>query len=90
METRIGAEELIYRIRKNRRCLSRGNKQLGRDILELIVSLGGSKYLPDKDSFWDIDPAGSRVNEFELPKTSEQYLIKYDMLTKIYNAIDTW
>jgi len=86
----IGADELIYRIRKNGRANSIGNKQLGRQILDLILSLGGSKHLDDVESFWDTNPPNTMVHEFGLPKTSEQYLISYAMLPAIYAAIDSW
>lgn len=33
METRIGAGELIYRIRKNKRAISTANAKLGKEIL---------------------------------------------------------
>lgn len=90
MDIIIGAEELIYRIRKNDKALSIDNLELGRRILNLILSLGGSKHIASKESFWDIKHTGTTVNEFGLPKKSEQYLISYDLLPAIYRAIDSW
>ena len=88
METMIGADELIYRIRKNGRASGKSTAQLGREILDVILKEGGSKHIEDQESFWDTSPTARNIDRLSLPKTSEQYLINYDMLPAIYRAID--
>lgn len=90
MATMIGADELIYRIRKNGRASGKSTAQLGREILDLIVREGGSKHIDDQESFWDTSPTARNIDRLGLPKTSEQYLISYEMLPVIYREIDSW
>ena len=86
----IGADELIYRIRKNGGAVGIDNMLLGKQILTLIQSLGGSKKTPDQPSFYDTRDTATNVSENGLPKTSEQYDISYGMLPVIYTTIDSW
>lgn len=86
----IGADELIYRIRKNGGAKNIDNLQLGRKIVNLITSLKGSKYIPDQESYWDTRPGAMNVSELGLCKSSEQYKIDPSTLPNIYTTIDQW
>jgi undecaprenyl pyrophosphate synthase len=86
----IGADELIYRIRKNGGAKNIDNMRLGRRIVDLIIRLSGQKKISDHPSYWDISPNALKVSDFELPQTSEQYLITPAILPDIYQEIDQW
>jgi hypothetical protein len=90
MEIIIGADELILWLRKNGRALNITNRVLGRRILLLIESLGGTKHIDNQDSLWDISAGAHNVNELGLPQTSEQYIIPVAILPDIYRIISTW
>jgi hypothetical protein len=90
MEIIIGADELILWLRKNRKAVNVTNIQLGRRILTTIESLGGTKFLDDQESMWEIGPTARNVHDLGLPKTSEQYRIPIGILVDIYRELDTW
>lgn len=87
----IGADELIYRIRKNGGAKNVDNLHLGRRIVDLITKkYNGSKEIPDMESFWDISSNAKNINEFGLCQSSEQYKIDAKILPQLYAEIDQW
>lgn len=90
MEIIIGADELILWLRKNRKAVNVTNIQLGRRILTTIEGLGGTKFLDDQQSMWEIGSTANNVHDLGLPKTSEQYRIPILILTDIFREMDTW
>ena len=86
---RIGADELILRIRKYNDGNKLPNDQiqgLGIKIRRLIEELGGEIDKENYQSVWDDND--SAVNQFNLPKTSAQYVIDYNVLPRLYSQID--
>ena len=90
METIIGADEIILRLRKSGKANEVSNLDLGRRILNLISGLGGTRFQDNQMSHWDISLNARNVGNYGLPQTSEQYKIPYDVIKAIYEEIDTW
>ena len=89
---RIGADEIILWLRKNRIAIETPNDGitgLGSKILDLIVNqLQGRKVEDSAPSFWDAtDPS---VQQFGLPKSSAQYEISVNQLAALYLEISNW
>ena len=89
---RIGADEIILWLRKNRIAIEKPNDGitgLGSKILDLIVNqLQGRKVEDSAPSFWDAtDPS---VQQFGLPKSSAQYEISVNQLAALYQEISNW
>ena len=95
METiRIGADELILWLRKNRKAENVPNDEitgLGRRIYDLIVSeLGGHKV---EDSFpcrWETNDDAPSIDKYNLPKTAAQYEIGFDQIEELYRNLNNW
>lgn len=89
---RIGADEIILWLRKNRVAVETpndGKTGLGSKILDLIVNkLHGRKVEDSAPSFWDA--TDSSVQQFGLTKTSAQYEIRATQLVDLYLEISTW
>ena len=89
---RIGADEIILWLRKNRIANdvpNDGINGLGRRIYNLIVEqLGGRRTDESYPSYWD--ETDSRVGQLHLPKTSSQYDISITRLADLYMAISNW
>ncbi|HON03121.1 MAG TPA: hypothetical protein PLO29_07175 [Paludibacter sp.] len=89
---RIGADEIILWLRKNRLAAETPNDGitgLGVKILDLIVNkLHGRKVEDSAPSFWDA--TDTVVQQFGLPKTSAQYEINVNRLTDLYLEISNW
>lgn len=88
---RIGADEIILWLRKNRianNIPNDGISGLGVRICRLIENLGGRKINETIPSFWD--DTDSHVQQYGLPKTSAQYEINTNMLPALYAEILNW
>ena len=92
-EITIGADELILWLRKNRKQEETTTIQLGRKIVELMEKLGvdiEKDIIRDKESFWANTDKDKNIGEYGLPKTSAQYKIGIDKISKLYEAINNW
>jgi hypothetical protein len=91
---RIGADELILWLRKNKIALdvsNGGTTGLGKKIHDLIVGeLGGVKVADDFDAHWQVLMDAKKVEKFNLPKTSAQYEIKTKKIGKLDKVISKW
>ena len=90
---KIGADELILWLRKNKENLNtpnEGAQGLGRQIHDLIVntSIKGEKTEDNKPSLWE-NPVGDE-NGFGLPKTSAQYEIRSSKLGELFEKLNEW
>lgn len=89
---RIGADEIILWLRKNRiaeEMPNDGATGLGRKIYDLIVNeLNGRKIEDSSPSFWDA--TDTHVQQFGLPKSSAQYEINLNQLANLYLEISNW
>lgn len=90
MEIKIGADELILWLRKNKKAEDKTTTQLGLEILKLVESVGGKLTNHDVPSFWDTDANLKSIDEYKLPKTSSQYLLDSSKLEDLYIALFNW
>ena len=87
MKIIVGADEIILWLRKNNFAINIPNQGfggLGETIFDIIIELGGNKVLDSQESFWDINDGAKNISEILLPKTSAQYEIDVELLSKIY------
>ena len=92
---RIGADELILWLRKNKIGLdvsNGGSTGLGKKIHDLIVSerVGGKKVDDNFGAHWQVLMDAKNVEKFNLPKTSAQYEIDTDKIGGLYEEISKW
>ncbi|MPM36792.1 hypothetical protein SDC9_83394 [bioreactor metagenome] len=91
---KIGADELILRLRKNDKAKNIPNDEiqgLGRKIYELIVNkLGGTKIEDSKPSYWANLIGDKNIDKFDLPKHSAQYEIESSQLETLFLELDKW
>ena len=94
IKIKIGAEELILWLRKNRKAANipnDGTHGLGIKIHELIVKeLGGEKIAANYASYWANLKIDKNVEKFNLPKTSAQYEIETNQMGKLYDCLSSW
>lgn len=89
IEIKIGADELILWLRKNDKAVDKTTQILGEKIRILIESLGGVK-LSELKCHWECSISSESIDKLDLPKTSTQYLIKTDIIGKIYEKLSKW
>jgi hypothetical protein len=91
---KIGADEIILWLRKNKKAENVPNDEvtgLGRQIHDLIVKqLGGEKVKDNHPSCWAHLIDDKNVGKFDLPKTSAQYELDVDKMTRLYETISKW
>jgi len=87
---KIGADELILWLRKNKIATTVPNDQLGAQIRKLIESLGGALKDEDIPVYWDERIGSKNIDPYQLPKTAAQYEISTDILEDIYDTMLTW
>ena len=89
---RIGADEIILWLRKNRIAVGTPNDGatgLGRRLRDLIVDkLHGRKIEDSAPTFWD--ETDTNVQQYGLPKNSAQYEISVNQLADLYLEISNW
>jgi hypothetical protein len=83
---KIGADELILWMRKNKIAGTKDTDTVGREILAIITGLGGKKILDNEPAYWDA--GGAAVHARGLPKTSAQYEIEAPRLPELYAALE--
>lgn len=81
LEIKIGADELILSLRKNKKAEDISNQVLGKKILEIIEQLGGEKDTPEPISSYFND---KYVKELGLTMDSTQYKIDIDKIGDLY------
>jgi hypothetical protein len=89
---KIGADELILWLRKNRIASNKQTDVLGRQIKQLIVQIEGAdvEEEPNVASYWDCSDGACNIGELHLPKTASQYKIHIDNLPRLYSILQTW
>lgn len=90
MNIKIGADELILWLRKNDIAKSIPNDEvngLGFRICRIIEGLGGRKIDDNILAYWPIPERDSKIDKYELPKTSAQYQIDVDNVSEIYKEL---
>jgi hypothetical protein len=87
---RIGADEIILWLRKNRKDAGSNNQQLGINIKKLMETLGGIAVEHVVTPYWDKDPNANHIGIYDLPQNSTQYEIGIDKMSALYAAINQW
>lgn len=90
MNVKIGADELILWLRKNGIAKDIPNDEingLGFKIRRIIESLGGKIFEENFPSYWPIPEKDDKIDKYELPKTSAQYLIDIDLISDVFKEI---
>ena len=84
---KIGADELILWLRKNKKAEGISNEVLGKKILNLIVEETkiGKKVESSEQSLWDNDDEKSK-----LPKHAAQYEIDLSKIEELYDELNKW
>lgn len=88
---RIGADELILWLRKNRYAENVKTIDLGGKIRKTIEeNLGGHIVEREQECFWANADGDKNVGEFALPKTATQYFINENKLPELYREMSLW
>jgi anti-sigma28 factor (negative regulator of flagellin synthesis) len=90
MEIKIGADELILWLRKNKKAGDVDNATLGRNIADLILKLDGEAVEENCRSFWADDLSEAAMTRLKIPITSGQYKIDTKKLPEIFEKISNW
>lgn len=90
MEIKIGADELILWLRKNKKADRYTTIHLGSKISKLIKSSGGRLIVHDEKCFWDTEINSLFINEDKLPKTASQYIIDSSEMRNLYIVLSGW
>ena len=91
MKIKIGADELILWIIKNKKAEDTDNFELGRKIAELMKNYGSDFEEEDFVSLWEKEKEKNDLETFkELPKTSQQYSIEIEKLPELYRELSEW
>jgi hypothetical protein len=90
MEMKIGADELMLWLRKNKKAGGIDNAVLGRKIAGLILGLGGELAEENCPSFWSDNISEAAMSHLGIPITSGQYKIDTKKLPEIYEEISSW
>ena len=89
---RIGSDELILWLRKNNIASTIPNDEiqgLGRLIYNIIVGkLSGEKVVANYDSYYANNDNDKNIGQYNLPKTSAQYLIEFDKISDLYKELN--
>lgn len=91
IKIKIGADELILWLRKNKKALNIPNDEiqgLGRKIHDIIITLKGKKIIDNDPAYWANLVDDKNVEKFNLPKTSAQYEISATKIRKLYEKLD--
>lgn len=90
MKIKIGADELILWLRKNKIAENETTKHLGSKILKLIESFGGELIRHDDICYWNNHVDSVFINELQLPKTASQYSIDSTKIGQLYIELSGW
>ena len=90
MQIKIGNDELILWLRKNKKASDVENILLGRKIVELITKLGGKLDKENERSLWADDMSETSMGKLKIPITSQQYIVDTGILPAIYEKLSTW
>ena len=94
MDIKIGTDEIILWLRKNGKAKdipNSGTGGLGRKIYELICNIyNGKKVQGSCLSYWPIILKDNHIGEYELPRTSAQYMININNLPKLFSDLNKW
>jgi hypothetical protein len=90
MEIKIGADELIMWLRKNKKADNIDNATLGHRIKKLIVSFDGELNEENHPSIWANDLNPVAAERLAIPMTSAQYNIVSSKLPEIFEEISNW
>lgn len=84
MEIKIGADELILWLRKNKKAEELDNGVLGRKIADLITSFDGRFGESNVPALWNSS------NDGKLPMTSQQYIVDVEKLPDLFRKLAEW
>lgn len=90
MKIKIGADELILWLRKNKIASCETTIQLGKKIRILIESLGGELTVHDVNCNWNTEVDSVSIDELQLPKTATQYSIDSSKMGELYVDLSGW
>lgn len=90
MEIKIGADELILWLRKNKKAKEETTKYLGLKIRKLIESLEGRLTIHDESCYWNTEKKLKSIDELELPMTASQYRIESNKIGDLYIELNNW
>ena len=91
---KIGADELIYHLRKNDKCKDIDDITLGNKIAKFFKVTFGEESFIQKDvpSYWCDN--NHTINDYfknkKLPLTSQLYEINIENICQVYKTIETW
>ena len=94
MNIKIGADELIYHLRKNDKCKDIDDITLGNKIAKFFKVTFGEESFIQKDvpSYWCDN--NHTINDYfknkKLPLTSQLYEINIENICQVYKTIETW
>lgn len=94
MNIKIGADELIYHLRKNDKCKEIDDITLGNKIAKFFKVTFGEESFIQKDvpSYWCDN--NHTINDYfknkKLPLTSQLYEINIENISQVYRTIETW
>ena len=87
---RIGSDEIILWLRKNNKQQEVSNLTIFKNIHELIVKdLAGILIQEDELCIWPTND-DEKINEFHLPKSAPQYLIKAEKSVELFKTLNAW
>ena len=85
MNIKIGADELILWLQKNKKAAGIENRTLGRKIADLITKdLGGEFASSNEPVLWALS------YDDKLPRTSQQYIIDVEKLPTLFKTLAIW
>lgn len=90
MEIKVGADELILWLRKNKKAQKETTIHLGLKIRKLFEKNGGHLTKHDEPCYWNTEKILNSINEFELPMTASQYTIDSNKIGVLYNELNNW
>jgi hypothetical protein len=90
MEMKIGADELILWLRKNKKARDIDNATLGHRISKMILGLDGKIDEENYPSIWANDISPVAADRLAIPMTSGQYRIDTKRLPEVFEEIANW
>ena len=84
---KMGNDEFILYLRKNKKGIDKTNDQLGKMIWIWLRDNANGKELTIEDCYWG--DKGSFIDEYDLPKTSRQFEFDIAYLSYLYEYLDS-
>ncbi len=88
---KIGSDELILWLRKNKKSEKESNEQIGKKIRILIRDkFKIDPIVYDQQSHWANKSGDKNIDAYNLPKTSAQYDIDIVDFFELYRELNDW